>query len=501
MPITMGSFLSYSNDSDSETHGFLRVNAHNVTNWLASFQVVSAAIGRGLVHIRSSHNRKFLRRRIEGDEILSPEADEPEEDQSRWSCTLFDPQQSRVGAFPEFRLFHVQSNLYATGMQDLRGVRFCRLSEADNSAIFYIFDLESLVTLPKHVAFKGHTGYYLRLGDDAKHRFISTDRGISECWYEVDTDRTGSVGIMSRQTNNYWHDRNGFISSLPREVHPSFTHFWAVKVNSNTVALRSISSNRFCAQTTNALGTDILTAAFTTLAASTRFTLEELVLSRRIYDTVFDLESATVYGETPIVMATASSTNNSAAEITVQLSFRIPFVGSGGVTAETEFSGSYEWGTTVTTQTTLESTYTATVPAYSSIMVSLLATRATCDVRFSYHRRDVLYDGRPEIFIKNDGLFTGINSYNFRYVTTTLRHSESTADLPNTVERLPDPSVDASIEEKLPLPELCGSTTPVMLTTTPELELSLLHVEEKTIQDAATLPLETNQEVGESLAW
>ncbi|KAL6135439.1 hypothetical protein ACLB2K_067667 [Fragaria x ananassa] len=440
MPITMDSFLSYSNDSDSETHGFLRFNVHNVTNWLASFQVVSAAIGRGLVHIRSSHNRKFLRRRIEGDLILSPEADEPEEDQSRWSCTLFEPQQSRVGAFPEFRLFHVQSNLYVTGMQDLRG----------------------------HVAFKGHTGFYLRLGDDAKHRFISTDRGISECWYEVDTDRTGSVGIMSRQTNNYWHDRNGFISSIPRQVHPSFTHFWAVKVNSNTVALRSISSNRFCAQTTNALGTDILTAAFTTLAASTRFTLEELVLSRRIYDTVFDLESATVYGETPIVMATASSTNNSAAEITVQLrleytesqsstwssrhswmvgvslnaSFRIPFVGSGGVTAETEFSGSYEWGTTVTTQTTLESTYTATVPAYSSIMVSMLATRATCDVRFSYHQRDVLYDGRPEIFIKNDGLFTGINSYNFRYVTTTLRHSESTADLPNTVERSPDPSVD-----------------------------------------------------------
>ncbi|KAL6136705.1 hypothetical protein ACLB2K_062000 [Fragaria x ananassa] len=407
-------------------------------------------------------------------------------------------------------------------MEEVRGgERFFGLTEVHSSAswIFDVIDLESMVILPKHVAFKGHTGNYLKLVEDAKHRFISTDEGLPESWYEVDTDRHGRVGIMSHEDKKHWYDMNGFISSRTRDLSTQpFTLFSAVNVNSNTVALKSMSTDQFCAQTNHALGTDLLTAPFTSIAASTHLRLEELVLSRRIYETSFDLANAVIYGETPIIMASASASNNTSADNTVELKFeykesqsstwssshswmvgvsltaefKVPFIGGTEVTAETQFSGSYDWGTTITSETTLGTTYTATVPAYSSIIVSLLATKGTCDVSFSYYQRDVLYDGSTEIFRKVDGFFTGINTYKFHYVvTTTKQSSESTT----RVERFPDPLIDPTVEENLPLPELGGSTT------TPELELSLLHVEEKTIQDAATLPLETNQEVGESLAW
>ncbi|KAL6143692.1 hypothetical protein ACLB2K_054387 [Fragaria x ananassa] len=480
-------YLSYSNDSDSETHGLLKVNGEIVISRLAKFQVVSATIGTGLVHIRSSHNRKFLRRRIEGnlwsgDIYLSPDADEPEEDQSKWSCTLFEPRLFSPGNHVQVRFIHVQTKRYATAMEEVRGgKRFFGLTEVHSSAswIFDVIDLESMVILPKHVAFKGHTGNYLKLVEDAKHRFISTDEGLPESWYEVDTDRHGRVGIMSREDKKH-------CFALKRTMH------WEP--------------------------IDLLTAPFTSIAASTHLRLEELVLSRRIYETSFDLANAVIYGETPIIMASASASNNTSADNTVELKFeykesqsstwssshswmvgvsltaefKVPFIGGTEVTAETQFSGSYDWGTTITSETTLGTTYTATVPAYSSIIVSLLATKGTCDVSFSYYQRDVLYDGSTEIFRKDDGLFTGINTYKFHYVvTTTKQSSESTT----RVERFPDPLIDPTVEENLPLPELCGSTT------TLELELSLLHVEEKTIQDAATLPLETNQEVGESLAW
>ncbi|PRQ33040.1 putative clostridium epsilon toxin ETX/ mosquitocidal toxin MTX2 [Rosa chinensis] len=96
--------------------------------------------------------------------------------------------------------------------------------------------------------------------------------------------------------------------------------------------------------------------------------LEELVLSRKIYNVDFDLKNAITYSETPVTMAIANASNDTSAENTVEFkfaykdgksnmwkashswmvglsvsaSFKIPFIGGTDVTTSAEYSGSYE---------------------------------------------------------------------------------------------------------------------------------------------------------------
>ncbi|KAM5581029.1 hypothetical protein ABKV19_010307 [Rosa sericea] len=509
------SYLIYRNDSESETRGFLRVNGANVFSPLAKFEVVTANTGTGLVHIRCSQNRKFLRRRFESDVNLTPEADEPEEDQSKWSCTLFEPQVAEDGNPDRARLFHVQSKQYATAWDIGGAVRVLRLyGQQHGQNIFDIIDLESLVILPKHVAFKGDNGNYLmaEATTTSNPTFSSTDKGMPESWFEVSTDGHGRVQIKSFDTNRYLRNdagRNWILADSAGNATDLTTLFWPVKVDTSTVALKSLSNDRFCSRYTDLGVTNGLNARLTSITVHSRMALEELVLSRTIYNTEFDLANAIIYGETPVTMATANASNNTSADNTVEFKFAytesksstwtsshswmvgvsvtasltIPF-GLGGIetTYSGEYNGSYEWGETITTENTLETTYTATVPANTSISVSLMATKGYSDVPYSYYQRDVLYNGKTVVYKKDDGLYTGINSYNFHYVVTTLREPESRADLSTREQQLPDPSVDPSKQQILPMPVPSGSTTRVQnkvtSTTTPEQELSKLGLED-----------------------
>ncbi|KAM5581032.1 hypothetical protein ABKV19_010310 [Rosa sericea] len=507
-------YVNYSDDSAaSAAYGFLQVNGGNVFSPLAKFEVLTANTGTGLVHIRCSHNKKFVRWRNQTFGYLSPEADEPEEDQSKWSCTLFEPQVAEDGDPKKVLLFHVGSKQYATAISG-GGVTYMRTEATWNhQSTFYITDLESLVILPKHVAFKADNDRYLQHADSNQLRFMSTDKGIPESWFEVDTDGDGRVKIKVFNSLSNNHLRfggatfgNAIFADGNSNGFPSPTLFLPVKVDSTTVALKCLSNNRFCTRHTGSIQ-DGLSAneTSTSISNSSRFRLEELVLSRRIYNTDFDLANAIIYGETPVTMATANASNNTSADNTVEFKFaytesksntwssshswmvgiqvsvsvKIPFFGAGVEnTYSAEYNGSYEWGETITTENTLETTYTATVPANTSISVSLMATKGYCDVPYSYYQRDVLYNGESVVYKKDDGLYTGINSYNFRYEVTTLREPASRADLSTREQKLPDPSVDPSKQQMLPMPVPSGSTTRVQnkvtSTTTPEQELSML---------------------------
>ncbi|XP_050379953.1 uncharacterized protein LOC126797356 [Argentina anserina] len=522
---SFNTYLNYSNDSDSERFGYLRVNETNIFSPLVKFEVVAANTVAGLVHIRCSHNRKFLRLRepVGLTFNVSPDADEPEEDQSNiYSCTLFEPRAVENGNPDKIRLFHVSLNnsrLLLAASTYVGDQRFFIMHQTppNNNDILDVIDLESsLVMLPRHVAFKSHTGDYLKLVGGANLRFISTDKGISESWFVVSTDSHARIQIKSFHDNGFFYNSRDSILSSPTlaGTNPS-TFFWPVRLGGNTVALRSMSNDKYCAHISDANGTD-LNAAYTTITDNSRFTLEELVLSRRIYNAEFDLKNAIIYGETPVTMATANARNNTSADNTVEfkfaytesksstwtsssswlvgvsvsVSFRVPFIGGTDVTTETEFSGSYEWGETVTTENTLETTYTVTVPANTSISVSLMATKGNCDVPYSYYQRDLLYNGKTVVYMKNDGLYTGINSYNFRYEVTTLEEPASRAALSTKAEMLPDPSVDPTVEEVLPLrmPVSSGSTTMGQnkvssTTTTPEKELLSLKLEDSSLSE------------------
>lgn len=53
----------------------------------------------------------------------------------------------------------------------------------------------------------------------------------------------------------------------------------------------------------------------------------------------------------------------------------------------------------------------------STVTVSLLATQGTCDVPYSYTQRDVLTTGDTVTYYLDDGVYRGVNSYNFTYNT------------------------------------------------------------------------------------
>lgn len=199
-------YLNFCDDPEQEAYGFLTFSGDNVFSPLAKFEVVTANTGTRLVHIRSAYNKKYLRRKYETSGYIAPKADEPDEDQAKWSCTLFEPLESADGDTGKAKLRHVQMKLFVTpfytGSKD-NNKNYFLCNPSFESCTYDIADLESLVILPRHVAFKGHTGYYLKLVSSGMFQFVSKDKGLPECWFEVYTDGHGRVQIKSRQRNSY----------------------------------------------------------------------------------------------------------------------------------------------------------------------------------------------------------------------------------------------------------------------------------------------------------
>ncbi|XP_004306047.1 PREDICTED: uncharacterized protein LOC101315266 [Fragaria vesca subsp. vesca] len=511
-------YLNYSDDSYSSTQGFVKFNGSNVFSPLAKFEVVSANTGTGRVHLRCRANKKFLRRKDSTSVFITPEADEAEEDTAKWGCTLFEAREVEAGNTTLINLFHVQSQYY-TNAWDVSGIRSLRLNSVGPNfqGRYNILDLESMVILPKHVAFKGKSGDYLRMvefSNSLQPTFTSTDKGRPGSWFVTSTDGDGRVQIMSFYNNKYLRHNsadNWILADSAGDATDLSTWFWPIKLNSSTLAIKSLNNGKFGQQYTAGGITYGFRAVNPTTNDWTRFTLEELVLSRRIYNTDFDLKNAIIYGETPLTMANGDATNDTSADntlaikltyresrsstwksshswmvgVSVTTSFKIPFIGGTDVTATAEYSGSYEWGETITSENTVETTYTAIVPAYTRVQVRLLATKGNCDVTYSYYQRDLLYNGQTVIYKKDDGLYTGVNSYNFHYEVTTVKTDRSGADL-----------VETTTVRKIPAPELTGPTiVPIPVTSTTSLQL-----EEEIVQEAVAMPLEANQEGEETLA-
>ena len=95
----------------------------------------------------------------------------------------------------------------------------------------------------------------------------------------------------------------------------------------------------------------------------------------------------------------------------------IPLIVNGQMEISAEFSGTYQWGETQTWTSTVETAYTAVVPPMTKVKVRLLATKGTCSVPFRYTQRDILTDGEAVIESMEDGVYSGINCFNFRFET------------------------------------------------------------------------------------
>ncbi|KAF7139281.1 hypothetical protein RHSIM_Rhsim07G0026400 [Rhododendron simsii] len=421
----------------------------------------------------SFHPTKYLRYLVEdgqrhgflqftkssSDSSLVAAADEPEEDQSHCSCTLFEP--ILVGGSSTntttVQLRHVQLGGYITSVVLLGNtsapppqslLALPPSVSINNPDVFGIVDWESLLILPQHIAFKGGNDLYLSARWIERHKYLqfaSSDYGDPTVGNEVFITNDGSVRIKNNHFGKFWRRSPNWIwaDSDDSTTNNSDTLFSPVKVGDNIVALRNLGNNNFCKRLTTEGKTSCLNAGETTISTFARLVVEELVISREIYNVNFRLLDARIYNQNIITFASSSAENNKQVSDTKTLGFShkdsrsstwngsvslklgvttkiqtgIPFVAQGKVEVSTEFTGAYEWGETVTTENEVRTEYTTTVPPMSKVTISLLATQGSCDVPFSYTQRDTLMNGNTVINNLDDGLYTGINNFNFFYQT------------------------------------------------------------------------------------
>ncbi|KAI9107258.1 hypothetical protein K1719_021646 [Acacia pycnantha] len=422
---------------DVQVHGFLQFSGEEVVSPYAKFEVEKAKSGHGLVHIRCCYNNKYWVRWTQNHWWIVAGANEPEEDQSKWSCTLFKPIYIDADA-NTIRFLHVQLGHYACLWRTGAPFASCLFAgsenpDKDSCDACTIIDWESLLILPKHVAFKGDNGQYLsaRWIEGYQYlQFASNDVGDPTVGNEIFTTYDGSIRVKSNYFSKFWRRSPNWIwaDSYDTTNNNSDTLFWPIKVDNNVVALRNLGNNNFCMRLTTEGKTSCLNSGVSTISKEARIEVEDLVISRQIYNVNFRLLDARIYSQRVLTMATGvainrtqepnnaevklsytetkSSTWNASLSLKqgVKTTFKagLPFIGDGEIEVSVEFSGAYE---------------RFTVPPMTMVTVSLLATVGSCDVPFSYTQRDTLTNGKRVPYVMDDGIYTGINSFKFKYET------------------------------------------------------------------------------------
>ncbi|CAL1353580.1 unnamed protein product [Linum trigynum] len=213
---------------DGDHHGFLQFSDVDVASPYARFEIEPSKTKKAYVHIRCCYNNRYLVRKSEQDNVIMARAKAPEEDDSKWSCTLFEPILFPTGSKWSCTLF--EPILFPTGSSHDDGpittaVRFVHVqlnqplhlnnnnnnflyaaeaaknkSEEDGgtSAEFAVVNWESLVILPRYVTFNNGKDYlnvdYNKHSDLQALRFGSDDVGDPAVGYEVfaNVDGTGA---------------------------------------------------------------------------------------------------------------------------------------------------------------------------------------------------------------------------------------------------------------------------------------------------------------------
>ncbi|KAK9117089.1 hypothetical protein Sjap_016036 [Stephania japonica] len=205
---------------------------------------------KGLVHIKSCYNNRYwVRKRSTGTgflDTIAAESEKPEEDQSKPSCTLFEPVYARNEG-------HV-CKLRCLGSEN--GALFLTLDggqlslSKSHTLLFEIVEWDKMVIFPKYVTFKDANGY-LSAGNTqglTHLQFASqdiTDRTIGN---EVFVNEDGTIRIKSTHLDKFWkRSPDGILCDT--EEKDSFQPdclFRPVKLGDNVVALCNLGNNQFC---------------------------------------------------------------------------------------------------------------------------------------------------------------------------------------------------------------------------------------------------------------
>ncbi|CAI9109402.1 OLC1v1009218C1 [Oldenlandia corymbosa var. corymbosa] len=453
-------YLSFIPDNIEEIEGFLRFSGDKVVSPFTKFEVERAHNTRGsLVHIRCVYNNKYWRKENPNVSWIMASADEPNE--NRWDglCTLFEPVYVN-GKDPTegVRFRHVQSMNYVCLWLAGEPHTSCLFAgSADPNSelrdVFTVTDWENLVILPRNVTFKGDNGLYLEViyeSGNIHQKFSANDPAALGGRYEVFTANNGTVLIKSLRQRTFWI-RSTYVfadgrvdfevnhsSSIDNTKISNDLLFLPIKVGDNKVALRSINNYLFC----NRIADDEnrLSKAALIISRDAIFEVSEAIVWREIYNVDYHLQHSRINKQDPVTIKTVYVENTSSEPKTQVLKFsamgtttttttwrnsvslrlgvkakfkaEIPEIVDGDIIISDEFKGTYTWGEDNVTIPTLENTCTVPVPARSRVKVSMLKTKVSCEIPFSYTQHDMLIDGKYVTYEMDDGVYTYVNSSN-----------------------------------------------------------------------------------------
>ncbi|KAK9741482.1 hypothetical protein RND81_03G109300 [Saponaria officinalis] len=419
-------YLGVTSD-DTGNQGYLEYSTPRVLDLDAKFAVEYAH--NGLVHIRScSTNKYWVRSSTEGYYIMA-KASEPLDDASAWNCTLF--RMDLISDDNQATFYHVQSKR-TLGLPNNNSdgrMYLCIDPSATTEAISIAIDLDSIVTLPKYVALKGDNGLFF---ETLTLMFSSTDSSIDSCINEIETNKDGNIRIKQKEGGDYWCLFSGIILFFDKSpLWCSNQFFSVVKVKDNIIALRYLVNNQFLRRgSPNAkVLTDNVLAIASNIVKEARFEVVECVFSRTVkdlpqtpisssthtYDNPTDHEQEESMNLSISITKTTTWNNNISVKAGVETTFEtgIPCIAEAGIKVSAEASYSHEFGGNNAETQVVGDTYSVKVPPMKRVTGRGVATKGTCDVPFTYTQVDHLPDGSIDRKTLCDGVFTGVNAYNF----------------------------------------------------------------------------------------
>ncbi|XP_057773149.1 uncharacterized protein LOC130992511 [Salvia miltiorrhiza] len=438
MSVPMYSGYTYVRRNDD---GSAVVGEDSMFSPLVKIELERATTNDKYVHIRFCYNNKYWQK-SDGDDGIVALSSKPEEDTTKPSCTLFEVAllMPTLGNFT-----HVPTGRRVM-MNNATKALYVDKAGSEGALLGYM-DWSTLVKLPTHVAFKGDNEKYLQaFYDDHNYlKFKSDDPNYYLCSNTVSLMNDGHVRIKNDHWGMFWRRSPNWIwaDSTDLTANNNDTLFWPVKIDADTIALRSAGNNRFCQRLTTDGMESCLNAASSTMAKEARLQVQELVEARSINNVRYRMEDARIYGETPYLAGTSSVTNDGDEEsslsvsitytdeksysfssslaitagVTTSIKTGVPFIAEGKVEISFQVETTFEWSKSTTTTTSITATGSVPVPPRSKAVVSYVGTKGTCDVPFSYTQQDrSSTDGTITDTDQIDGVYNGVNCYNFSFI-------------------------------------------------------------------------------------
>ncbi|CAO2825039.1 unnamed protein product [Amaranthus hypochondriacus] len=401
--------------------------------------IVSVSRTAGLIHLQTAFNKKYLRLQSENENWIAAVADDPEEDTSKWTCTLF-RRELRNGQLTLF--------LQARNRQSPVGLLNNALNIERPVESFEVVNLDQLVLLPRNITFLGDNNHPLRARRNAWLQYLATDQHDPRLHHVVETLPNGDVRIIAMRYELYWRkspNREWIWCDGNRNNPGTDSVFRPIRLNSTNqeIALMNMLQGRFCQRWPWGVNFDCLTASATIVIPLAVMRVGEAVRERQITDIIYRTNEARVHSKVPISAREQSVENlgNSDANQTVAFSYTetmeqtfssshtwkisytstmrvslIPKIITGTVQLRASASGSYNFNETTRTTVTETGSITATVPPRSRVTVTMFLSRGRMDVPYSYKQRDILFDGTTRVTQLHDGLFIGVNTFVARFV-------------------------------------------------------------------------------------